>query len=130
MPVMSTRGTASVRFANHLVPRPPVTVSYRVADTPGDTGTTYSTRSVTTSSGSYRLITQAALYDNPGAYTWICPAGVTSVSIMGVGGGGKGGSGTMSVGGGGSGGYVYVTSYPTIPGRGYDVYVGGGGGTV
>ena len=121
MPVMSTRGTASVRFANHLVPRTPATVSYRVADTPGDTGTTYSTRSVTTSSGSYRLITQAALYDNPGTYTWICPTGVTSVSIIGVGGGGAGSLDMDNAGGGSGGGYAYATSYVTTPGYSYTV---------
>ena len=71
MPVMSTRGSISVRFVNHLVPKPPVTVSYRVADTPGDTGTTYSTRSVTTSSGTYTVTVNEQLYDTPGEYYWI-----------------------------------------------------------
>jgi hypothetical protein len=105
MPVMSTRGSISVRFCNHLVPRPPATVSYR-------------------------LITQTSLYEIPGSYTWICPAGVTSINIAGVSGGGAGGTSTFGpAGGGGSGGLVYVTDYPTIPGQGYNVSVGAGGRT-
>ena len=31
-----------------------------------------------------------ALYTNPGTYNWECPAGVTSVSVVVVGSGGKG----------------------------------------
>lgn len=123
MPVMSTRGSISVRFCNHLVPRPPVTVSYRVADTPGDTGTTYSTRSVTTSSGTYTVAVNEQLYDTPGAYYWICPAGVTSVCVFCIGGGGS--SGTVRPGGGGA--YAYINNYSVTPGQGYLVVVGAGG---
>ena len=118
---MSTRGSISVRFVNHLVPKPPVTVSYRVADTPGDTGTTYSTRSVTTSSGTYTVTVNEQLYDTPGAYYWICPPGVTSVCVLCIGGGGRG-----YFAGGGGGGYAYINDYPVTPGQGYLVVVGAG----
>ena len=133
MPITSTRGSGSVRFANHLVPRLPATVSYRVADTPGDTGTTYSTTSVTTSSGRYQLVTQSNLYDTPGRYTWIVPAGVTSISVMAVGGGGGGGTwgGTNigGAGGGSGGGYAYMYDYAVTPGASYTIQVGCGGNT-
>ncbi|NCX94319.1 MAG: hypothetical protein EBX40_06565, partial [Gammaproteobacteria bacterium] len=46
-------------------------------------------------------------YTTPGTYTWVCPAGVTSVSVVCVGGGGAGGSDTGS---GTSGGLSSFTS--------------------
>lgn len=131
MPIMSTRGSISVRFANHLIPKPPVTLSYRVATTPGDPGTAYTTTSVTTSSGEYR-VSQSALYDYPGRYTWIVPTGVTSISVMAVGGGGGGGTWGGSyagANGGGGGGYAYMYNYPVTPGTSYTIQVGAGGET-
>jgi hypothetical protein len=96
-----------------------------------NTSDSYATRAVTTSSGRYQLITQSAFYDICGTYTWICPAGVTSVSIMGVGGGGGGanGSSTGAVNGAGGGGFTYVFSYTTTPGQSYTIGIGCGGGT-
>lgn len=73
------------------------------------------------------------LYTIPGTYTWICPAGVTSVSIAAVGGGGGGayGGNTNYYGaGGGGGGLGWQNNYGTTPGSGYTVVVGdrGAGG--
>ena len=95
-----------------------------------NTSDSYATRVVTTSSGRYQLITQSSFYETPGTYTWICPDGVTSISMVGIGGGGKSGDWAGGGGGGGAGGSaVYVHSYATTPGQGYTVTVGWGGGT-
>lgn len=64
--------------------------------------------------------------------TWICPAGVTSITVESWGGGGAGGGakigGTPEEGaGGGGGGYTKVTSVAVIPGTHYNVTVGAGG---
>ena len=62
-----------------------------------------------------------------GTYSWIAPAGVTSVSIVAVGGGGAGGygSGTYYSGGsGGSGGLSYSNNISVTPGTSYNIVVG------
>ena len=67
--------------------------------------------------------------------TWVCPAGVTSVSIVAIGGGSAGGSRPLSggaaggAGGGGGGGLAYINNYTVIPGQSYTVVVGRGGST-
>ena len=67
--------------------------------------------------------------------TWVCPAGVTSVSIVAIGGGGAGASRPLSGGaaggatGGGGGGLAYINNYTVIPGQSYTVVVGRGGST-
>lgn len=64
------------------------------------------------------------IYDTPGTYTWVCPTGVTSISLVLVGGGG----GSDSWGGGGGGGALtYTNNYAVSAGTGYTVTVGGGG---
>lgn len=66
-------------------------------------------------------------YTTPGVYNWLCPAGVTSVSVVAVGGGGGGGFGD-SFGAGGAGGNLrYVNNIPVVPGQSYQVIVGEGG---
>ena len=42
-------------------------------------------------------------YTTAGSYTWVAPAGVTSVSVVAVGAGGGGGAGYWAGGGGGGG---------------------------
>lgn len=59
--------------------------------------------------------------------TWICPAGVTQITIEAWGGGGAGGgaTGNPSAGGGGAGGaYVKNTTLAVTPGATYNVTVG------
>ena len=66
------------------------------------------------------------VYTTPGSYTWICPAGVTSVSVLVIGAGG--GGATQSAGGGGGGGALaYANNYSVTPGNSYAVQVGTGG---
>jgi|GEM_PF-1061530 len=69
------------------------------------------------------------------AYTangsWTAPAGVTSITVLVVGGGGGGaGAGGIPIndgGGGGAGGLIFNASYPVTPGNSYTVTVGPGG---
>ena len=68
------------------------------------------------------------VFTTPGTYSWTCPAGVTSVYVVCVGGGGGGaryGSTMISPGAGGGGlGWKNVT---VTPGKTYTVVVGAGG---
>ncbi len=67
-------------------------------------------------------------YNTPGTYTWICPPGVTSVTVECWGGGGGCGT-TGSNAGGGAGGGAYARRILTVtPGNSYNVVVGEGGG--
>lgn len=55
-----------------------------------------------------------ATYTAPGTYSWVAPTGVTSVSVVAVGGGGFGG-----------GGLSYGNNISVTPGTSYSVKVGG-----
>jgi alpha-tubulin suppressor-like RCC1 family protein len=67
------------------------------------------------------------IFDVPGTYTWYAPVGVTTVSVVCVGGGG--GSTTSGSGGSGSGGggLGYKNNISVSTGIGYTVVVGSGG---
>lgn len=61
--------------------------------------------------------------------TWVCPAGVTSVTVDCWGGGGAGGGTTLNTkkgGGGGAGGSYAKKALPVVPGNTYTVTVGTG----
>jgi len=78
-------------------------------------------------------------------YTWVVPAGVTSISVLCIGGGGAGGGGGFSLNGqptltrqgvetrhwsgsgGGGGGLSYANNIAVVPGTEYIIQVGGGG---
>ena len=63
-----------------------------------------------------------------GSYSWIAPAGVTSVSLVAVGGGGIGNDDTSNrKGGGGGGGLGYKNNISVTPGSSYTVVVGAAG---
>ena len=64
-------------------------------------------------------------YETPISTTFTVPAGVESIEVLLVAGGGSGGSGTA--GGGGAGGIVYMTNYPVVGGTSYPITVGAGG---
>lgn len=66
-------------------------------------------------------------YDIPGTYTWVCPAGVTSVSVLVVGGGGSG-----YVAGSQSGGFSRATFGASViqaNGGAAGAFTGNAGGT-
>ena len=64
-------------------------------------------------------------------YTWVCPQGVTSVSVQAWGGGGGGGfgmtTGYASGGGGGGGAFASNTTITVVPGTSYTIVAAGGG---
>jgi hypothetical protein len=77
-----------------------------------------------------RIISGQQTYTSSGTYSWTCPSGVTSVSVVCIGGGGGGNGGGYGVGGaggGGGGGLGYKNNIPVTPGQSYTVVVGGGG---
>jgi len=72
------------------------------------------------------------LYTTPGTYTFVVPAGYTSISAVCVGGGGGGGNDTDPEepgSGGGGGGLAYQASIAVTPGESLTVVVGSGGGS-
>jgi hypothetical protein len=62
-------------------------------------------------------------YTVPGTYTFIPPAGVTSVCVVAIGGGGGGGRDWA----GGGGGLGYKNNITVVPGNSYTVVVGAAG---
>lgn len=75
------------------------------------------------------------LYDTPGTYSWTAPDGVTSVSVVCVGGGGSGCRGYspatgQSRQGGGGAGLGWKNNISVVPGQSYTVVVGQGGNGV
>jgi hypothetical protein len=67
-----------------------------------------------------------SLYAIPGTYSWTCPDGVTSVSVVCVGGGGAYTDTAAAAGAGG--GLGYRNDYSVTPGNSYTVVVGRGAG--
>ena len=67
-------------------------------------------------------------FTTSGTYTWVAPAGVTSVSAVTVGGGGAGANYFGS--GGAGGGLAYLNNIAVVPGNTYTVVVGAGGAGV
>jgi len=70
-------------------------------------------------------------YTTPGTYSWTAPAGITSVCVVCVGGGGSGTvraqyTGSTTMAGGGGGGLGWKNNISVTPGRSYTVVVGAG----
>lgn len=66
-------------------------------------------------------------YTSPGTYSWTCPAGVTLVSAVCIGGGGGGYHSGDGGPGGGGGGLGWKNNISVTPGSTYAVVVGAGG---
>jgi hypothetical protein len=68
----------------------------------------------------------SALFDTPGPDSWLCPDGVTSVTVVCIGGGAldSAGLGNGARDGGGGGGLATITDYTVIPGNNYALQVG------
>jgi len=71
-------------------------------------------------------------YTTAGSYNWTAPTGVTSVSVVAIGGGGTGTNSTTRLGitvydGTGGGGLGYKNNIAVTPGQSYTVRVGGQG---
>ena len=72
---------------------------------------------------------QNSVYTTPGSYSWTCPAGVTSVCVVAIGGGGAGSNGNTAGEGGaaGGGGLGWKNNISVTPGQSYTVVVGADG---
>jgi hypothetical protein len=79
--------------------------------------------------GSAKPVIGQEAFSFAGTYTWVAPAGVTSVSVVAIGGGGRPKrycfGCVMKAGGGG--GLGYKNNYTVTPGSSYTVVVGDGG---
>ena len=86
-----------------------------------------------TGHGKSSITPGSATYTSPGTYTFVVPAGITSISAVAIGGGGGGGAGYPNVTGnpiargGDGGGLGYVNNFSVTPGQSMSVSVGGGG---
>lgn len=89
------------------------------------TAGTYAWRAIPTGDTIIQASTNGeATYTTPGTYQWVCPAGVTAVSVVCVG-GGAGAASDYNAGGGG--GLAWCNNIPVTPGNSYTVVVGTGG---
>lgn len=70
-----------------------------------------------------------ATYTTAGTYSWVAPSGVTSVSVVAIGGGGSVAPCSTFAGGGGGGGLGYKNNISVTPGSSYTVVVGSGAGS-
>jgi hypothetical protein len=60
--------------------------------------------------------------------SWTAPAGITTIEVLVIAGGGSGAGGNGGgAGGGGAGGLIYNSAYPVVPGTSYTITVGAGG---
>lgn len=71
----------------------------------------------------YALPSQQA-YTTAGTYTWVAPAGVTSASVVAVGGGGPAYDVGYAINMGGGGALAYANNITVTPGNSYSVVVG------
>ena len=62
-------------------------------------------------------------FTTPGTFSWVAPSGVTTVSVVAVG----GGAGGYANSGGAGGELRYINNVSVTPGQSYTVVVGGGG---
>lgn len=81
----------------------------------------------TASGGGGGSVGQAFYGSGNGQYTWTCPPGVTSVSVVCIGGGSSSQGATWSAGAGGGGGLGWKNNISVTPGASYVVYVGKAG---
>ncbi len=92
---------------------------------------TVGTGAASAASNSVTPIQTCAVYTTPGTFSWVAPAGVTSVSLVVVSGGGAGTAPTNSCPGthraGGGGALAYQNGVVVTPGTSYCFTVGAGG---
>jgi len=145
---------ASVTFtAPGCTGYPAGVTGYRVISTPGcfsntgasspvvvsglTNGTSYTFKAQATNATGYGALSAASnsitatlttcnTYTTPGCYTWVAPAGVTSVAVLAIGGGASG-KYASNYNGGGGGGLGYGNNYSVTPLSSYSVTVGAGG---
>jgi len=72
-------------------------------------------------------IAKSATFTQEATYTWVVPAGVTSVSVLCIGAGGSGGGGGGGGPGGGGGAICWGNDISVTPGESIEVKVGAGG---
>lgn len=88
------------------------------------------TTKLLTAAGEDEVPRSHSVYAIPGTYSWVCPEGVTSVSVVCVGGGGGASHASGGVAyktGGGGGALAYKNNISVNPGQSYTVRVGAGG---
>lgn len=86
----------------------------------------YGTGVASSASNSVTPAPTEASYTTAGTYSWVAPAGVTSVCVVCV---GAGGNGAGNGAGGGGGGLAYKNNIAVTPGSSYSVVVGSGSAT-
>jgi hypothetical protein len=106
-------GTSSPITITGLILGQTYTVTVAAINAYGPSGMSAASGSFTTS-----VVEGQQAYTSSGSYSWVAPAGVSSISVVVVGAGG---------GGGGGGGLAYQNTTAVTPGVSYNVEVGLGG---
>ena len=127
-------GTASINggaYTTSGVISPGQSVTLRVTSSASHLTTSTVTFTVNGVASNWSVTTLAAigqqLYNSPGGHSWVCPAGVTSVSVVCIGGGNGGGGDNSPTIQGAGGGLGYRNNIPVTPGQSYTVVVGAAG---
>ena len=107
---VSQTGVSSPLVVSGLTTGTAYTFKVKATNATGTGAQSAASNSVTPS-----VIGQCA-YTTPGSYTWVAPAGVTSVSVVVVGAGARNGGG---------GGLGYRNNYTVVPATSYNLVVGG-----
>lgn len=129
--ITSGAATFTVTLANDTFTEGAETLTARLYDDAGRTNEVATSNSVTINDTSLSLplgdaLFHAAAVNAQASYSWTVPTGVTSISVVCVGGGGSGEQNHDGASGGG-GGLAYKNNISVTPGGTVSVYVGGGG---
>ena len=129
--ITSNAATFTVTLANDTFTEGAETLTARLYDDAGRTNQVATSNSVTINDTSLGVPMGDALFhadsvNSTASYSWAVPTGVTSISVICVGGGGGGETNHDGASGCG-GGLAYKNNITVTPGATVSVYVGGGG---
>ncbi len=124
-------GTFDITLAEDTTTEGTETINARIYTDSGRTNKVATTDNITVADTSLGAILGGAVFhasgwNNTESYSWTVPDGVTSISVVCVGGGGAGETNHDGASGGG-GGLAYKNGLAVTPGDTINVYVGGGG---
>ncbi len=129
--ITSNSGTFAITLSEDTTTEGTELINARVYTDSGRTNKVATTDNITVADTSLGAalggaVFHASSWNATESYSWTVPAGVTSISVICVGGGGAGETNHDGASGGG-GGLAYKNGLAVTPGDTVNVYVGGGG---
>ena len=115
-----------MRYQGSVISATPPTITPAVGSNPGGTAPgiwTLEQQQIARGNSLWPRTTGESVYTTTGTYSWVCPAGITSVSVVCIGTTDTWNDGPISYGKGG-GGLGYKNGISVTPGSSYTVVVG------